>query len=77
MTFLEKGRKIIWKGPVLSKSLLPTICDWDEARIKRRSELAHDAGERIIEVLVLTASKAVTSHDDSTAEGLVLSILLG
>src|SRR5260370_12309486 len=57
-----------------SHSLVPLICNWSQFAIKSGTEVPYDPGQRIAKVLLLSASEAVTAHDNSAAESGIVRI---
>ena len=51
-----------------AESLIPLIGERDEIRVAMLPQLLDDSRQRIIKILVIAAAKAVTRHDDMTAE---------
>jgi hypothetical protein len=51
-----------------SKRLIPSICNWSQARIERTTERSEQRRQWIAEILVLAPAEAVTRHNHTGAE---------
>jgi hypothetical protein len=55
---------------VVSERLLPSIRRPDEPGVELLAHLRHERGQRVGEVLILSASEAVLAHDDAAPKSL-------
>jgi hypothetical protein len=64
-----------WRVPEIHSQIrIPAIRDWDQPRIQTRSELGHEVGKRVGEVLVCPPPETVTRHDNPTTENRIISV---
>ena len=57
-----------------SHRFIPMIGERNQMGIGRCSEFAQNVGQRITEILVLSAPEAVPSHDDTAAKDLIFRV---
>ena len=74
MTAREKFRVIFRISRVDSHCLIPSIRDRHKLRVDCRSEFFDKVWQRVVEVLVLSASETMARHYDMAAKDVVLSI---
>jgi hypothetical protein len=65
------------KPYVDSHCRIPTIGDGRKARVQGRSQIGDHPGQRIREILVLAASKAMPCHDHATAKAILFGVKPG
>src|SRR6266849_2877411 len=74
MTSLDEVGMLSRIADVQAHCCVPTIGDGCKARIEGRPELGNHLRQRIAEILVLAASKAVPRHDDAAAKKAIVGI---
>ena len=74
MTAREKLRVIFRISRIVPHRCIPSIGDRYKLRIGRSTKFFDEAGQRVVEVLVLSASESMPSHHDAAAKQIVLSI---
>src|SRR5258707_4386645 len=77
MTAREEFRKRFRLSDLVPEPFGPLVGKRRKLRVDRSSEILHDLGQRIIEILILAAAERIARHFNSRAKAAVVGVITG